>query len=580
MRQVARVARTSWPAALALALAIVLLGPALGPGLVLAYDLGWSPDPRFTPFVTGVGMVAPRAVPSDAVGVSLGLLLGAGLAQKVTLVVVLALCAAGPMYLLRALAPGASAVAVATAGVCGVWNPYVVERLAIGQWTILLGYGLVGFALRALVRWHEDNRRWPTVLTWVGVASLGGANTVIIVLAALVPALLWTLMRTRTAAALLAGVVFVGAAASAVWALPALRAARDVAVAATVFAPRSDTPFGVLLSLVSGGGMWNSASHPAARDLVIPALGATLLAVLGAASAIGAARSRPAARPLAAAAVVGLLVAGASVVPGVADRWSGLLSTLPGGGLLRDSHKFVASWQVLLALGLGFLVDRLGRLRVDGAWHPVAPVAQGGLLLLPAMLLPSAVWGLSARVQAVPVPVDYRATAAALSSAEPGLVGVLPWNQYRRYPWNGARTALSIAPRAVDQQVLQNDALPTRTGWVPGEDPVAARVSAAIAAGARPVAALRAVGVRYVLVEADATPGSTTLDADPDLAGTRVLAAGPSATAYDLGPTARAASGPSPGVIRTGWAITVATWLTVVVFDVTHRRARRVARGS
>ena len=77
MRQVARIARTSWPAALALALAIVLLGPALGPGLVLAYDLGWSPDPRFTPFVTGVGMVAPRAVPSDAVGVSLGLLLGA-----------------------------------------------------------------------------------------------------------------------------------------------------------------------------------------------------------------------------------------------------------------------------------------------------------------------------------------------------------------------------------------------------------------------------------------------------------------------------------------------------------------------
>ena len=53
--------------------AVVVLGPALGRGVVLAYDLAWSPDPRLTPFTLGTSTPAPRAVPSDAAGVVLGL---------------------------------------------------------------------------------------------------------------------------------------------------------------------------------------------------------------------------------------------------------------------------------------------------------------------------------------------------------------------------------------------------------------------------------------------------------------------------------------------------------------------------
>jgi hypothetical protein len=89
------------PLATALAAALLLLGPALGPGLLLAVDLGWSPDPRFTPFVTGTGMVAPRAVPSDAAGVLLGLLIGASAAQKLTLLLIVLGCGLGPVALAR-----------------------------------------------------------------------------------------------------------------------------------------------------------------------------------------------------------------------------------------------------------------------------------------------------------------------------------------------------------------------------------------------------------------------------------------------------------------------------------------------
>ena len=68
------------PYTVAALVSFIVLGPALGRGVVLAYDLAWSPDPRFTPFALGSDGSVPRAVPSDAVAIALGHVLGAGLA--------------------------------------------------------------------------------------------------------------------------------------------------------------------------------------------------------------------------------------------------------------------------------------------------------------------------------------------------------------------------------------------------------------------------------------------------------------------------------------------------------------------
>jgi hypothetical protein len=575
--------RWGWPIGLALALSALLLGPALRPGLTLAYDLGWSPDPRLTPFVSGIGMVAPRAVPSDAVGVSLGLLTGAGVAQKAVLLAVLMACALGPIAMLRHVLPGASAPAVAIAGVAGVWNPFVIERLAIGQWTILLGFGVAGFALAALLRWLADPRAWSGVLGMVAIAGLGGANTVVMVLAVALPAAVCG-VRTRglrATAAMVAALLATACGVSAVWALPALSAAATSSgLATTVFAPRSDTPFGVVISLLSGGGMWNAAAHPEARAAVLPAAGATGLALLAVVAAGHAARTRYAVRPLLASGVFAVGVTLAGVVPGVDRVWAELLAALPGGGVLRDSQKLLTGWVLLIAVGSALIAERLVRVGPASRWAAVTPIAVAGLLLAPVALLPAAIWGLGGRLSAVTVPADYRALASTLSAAPEGLVGVLPWNQYRRYPWNGARTALSIAPRTIDQRVLQNDALPTRSGWIAGEDPLAAGVTAAIADGSSPVAALRAAGARYVLIEADAAPTTAVLDADPALSAAVVLARGVSGTAYDLGAVPGAGPEISAGPVRAGWAVTSGTWLLVVGIGIARARTTRRRRIS
>jgi hypothetical protein len=553
------------PLATALAAALLLLGPALGPGLLLAVDLGWSPDPRFTPFVTGTGMVAPRAVPSDAAGVALGLLIGASAAQKLTLLLIVLGCGLGPVTLARRVRPGISPLATSAVAVAGIWTPFVAERLAVGQWTVLLGLAIVGFALRAAL----GSRPTLPVAACIALAGVGGANTLVMVL----PPVLLALLLTRPYAASLrpiAAALGTGVGVAAVWAVPALIAAAPADPAgAEAFRPASDTPFGAALSLVSGGGMWNAATHPDARAALLPAAAATALAVL---ATVAAWRHRPARAVLTAAGMMLVLVV-ISAAPGLDRAWSAIVGALPGGGLLRDAQKLLAAWIVLLAVGLGLVVEALFR-RPRGGPAAVGAVA---LALAPLAILPGIGWGLGGTLRAHAVPVDLRATATVLSDAPPGLVGVLPWNQYRRYPWNGERLALSLAPRMVDQPVLQNDALPLRGGTIAGEDARAAAVSAAIAEGVDPVAALRAQGVRYVLIEADA--GTDAVGSQATIpAGARVIAQGESARAYDLGPAPAIATQPASGPVRVGWIVTSAAWMLVLVSTLA-RMVRRRRRG-
>src|SRR4029453_3270476 len=77
----------------ALALALLVLGPALGPGYLLVRDMVWVPDLAMRPDFLGLGSGLPRAVPSDAVIAVLDEVVPGMLLQK--LVLVLALGAGG-----------------------------------------------------------------------------------------------------------------------------------------------------------------------------------------------------------------------------------------------------------------------------------------------------------------------------------------------------------------------------------------------------------------------------------------------------------------------------------------------------
>lgn len=537
------------PAVVSGVVALVVLGPALGRGVVLAYDLAWSPDPRLTPFTLGTSTPAPRAVPSDAAAVVLGWLLGAGPAQALVLWGTLVLVGVGAARLAALLAPDLGVLGRTAAAVAGIWNPFVLERLVVGQWTVLLGYAAVPHLLVVAARVRAG--RAPAWAPAVGVAAcgVGGANTLVIGALAVGAALVTPRPRWRALGLAAASALGV----SAVWALPAVTAGVTSAPAGVAaFAARADTPLGVLGSLVSGGGFWNPASHPPGRSVAVVALAAATLALVAVAVAVRSAR-REHLEALVVPALLGLALAWLSALDPF-GLWSAVVLHVPGGGVLRDAQKLLAPWVVLAAAGAGVLVRDV--MRVRGAGPALAVLVTA----LPVVLLPSLAWGVGGRVTAVEVPTDLRSVAGTLSEADAGTVGLLPWSQYRRYGWNGDRVSLTLVPRLVDQQVLFDDGLPLATGTVPGEDPVARAVGGRIAAGVPPVDALAAEGVRWVLVEKDTGLPDPLAGAAPT-PGVRVVVDGPSARLLELaGPDAGGTPGVRPATV-VGWAMTCVTWL-------------------
>ena len=538
------------PAAVSAVVAAVVLGPALGRGVVLAYDLAWSPDPRLTPFALGTSTPAPRAVPSDAAGVVLGWVVGAGPAQALVLWGSLVMAGVGAARLARVLVPDLGAATASVAALAAIWNPFVMERLVVGQWTVLLGYAAVPHLVVTCLRVRADRSPgWAPALGLLA-CGLGGANTVVIGALAVGGVLLFP--RPRWAALGLATVGAIGV--SAVWALPAVTAGvRSATTGVAAFAARPDTPLGVVGSLVSGGGFWNPASHPASRDVLLLAVVAMVVALVTVAAAARAANRRGELAVLVPA-VAGLLLAWMSAVDpfGV---WSALVVVAPGGGVLRDAQKLLAPWVVLAAAGAGVLAQDLLRLRPPAGAALAVMVA-----VLPVVLLPSLAWGAGGRVTAVEVPEDLRDAASSLSAASPGTVGLLPWSQYRRYGWNGSRVSLTLVPRMVDQPVVLDDGLPLANGAVPGEDPVALRVGRRISDGVPPLDALAAEGVRWVVVEKDSgfpdTLPSTSLTATA-----RVVHDGPAVRVLELATDGSATPRSASGATVWGWAVTSLTWL-------------------
>ena len=156
--------RRAWPAVVGLGLGLLALGPGLGRGFLLSYDMVAVPRQPFGAAMFGLSGGPARAVPSDAVLAALSRVIPADLAQKALLLAIFMLACAGA----AALLPREPWYARLAAGVFYTWNPFVAERLIIGQWALLLGYAGLPWVLRAA----HDLGREPS---WRGTGRLAVA---------------------------------------------------------------------------------------------------------------------------------------------------------------------------------------------------------------------------------------------------------------------------------------------------------------------------------------------------------------------------------------------------------------------
>ena len=485
--------------------AVVVLGPALLPGFVLVGDMVFVPRLPLTASLLGVGAAAPRAVPSDLVVAWASTVLPGQLVQKLVLLALLVVAGAGAARVVPLRPLAAAAVTLAY-----VWNPFVAERLVIGQWAVLAGYAALPWVVRGcwrLGREPASSGRAASVAVVLG--SLGGAPAWLLVVLGAVPAFLTGAVEGGSTegraqslgrrAALLGLLVSVTALP---WAVPAVtRPGGTVGDArgATVFAPHSDTAFGVAFSLLTGGGIWNGQVVPPGRVTVVGSLMAAallLVSLLGLLVGLrGRTRGATAVTAVTVVGVLGLLVAAATAVPVVADALAGV----PGGGLLRDGSRQVGLWVLATSVGLGLAVEALAASIARTGRVVVALVC-----LLPLTALPGAGWGVSGRLAPTQYPADYAAVARIVDTAD-GAVVVLPFEAYRRFPWNDHRSSLQPLPRFLRAVTVSSSDLVVRqpggaTVRVAGEDRLAAEVAAALRSGS-PTARLGQLGVRWVVVD-------------------------------------------------------------------------------
>ncbi|QKE84895.1 hypothetical protein [Arthrobacter sp. NEB 688] len=520
-------------------------------GYPFARDLVLTPRLPLRPESVGLGTSSPRAAPLDAVVGVLSLGVDGAVLGRLAVLGGLALAGWGAHRLAGPLGVPARLLV----GALAVWNPFVVERLGLGQWALLLAYAALWWVAHAAVRARADGRLLPRLAPWLALGALTPTGAVLTGAVALAAGL-----RRRGAGGRAdLGLLGLVGAAQLPWLLPSLlssaTATSDPAGVAA-FAARAELPGPALLSLLGLGGVWDRLSVPGSRSGVLGAL--TVLVVLAGLVA-GWRRGLPG-RRLRACGLVGLLLAALTSVPLGEQLVAAGTDVVPGLGLLRDAQKWLAPFVVVAVLGVGALLDVLAGAvarRAAALSSTVLVVA----LALPFVLLPDGAVVVHRVLAPSRCPAEVGQVAAAVDGRD-GLLVSAPWRLYRAYPWATAYPTYDPASRLYDVRVVTSDALALGDRTLRGEDPLAAAVGRAldpVTPASTP--ALRALGVRWVLVTRTDPDGPALLEdlrRDP---GARLVVDGPDLALLELtGPRAA-----EPGVAPAALVAVVGTDLAVLL---------------
>lgn len=499
------------PPAWSLVLALLLLGPALGPGYVLSYDMVWVPDLALRGDFLGLASGLPRAVPSDAVVAVLDGIVPGMLLQKLVL---LGALMGGGLGAVR-LAPTESLVGRLVAVSAYQWNPFVAERLLIGHWTVLLGYAVLPWVVVLARRWRTTGLLPIPLLVLLPLGSLGAS-------AGLATAVLLVVLaagrRLRRNVLVLALVL----AANAPWLVSGLLHASSATTDATgadAFALNRDGALPGPLAALGLGGIWNAEVVLPSRHGALAWLSLAFVLVLAAAGVRSWVRRQPRRE------VVGLVACWligwglAALTWAAPDSMSWVVAHVPGAGLLRDGARILALCAPLLVSLMAHGAADLWR-RLPALTGPRVLLG-ASLVVLPVTLLPDAALGLSGRLEPADFPASYaraRQVVAESGNSHDGDVLVLPLSSYRQPGWNHRHKVLDPIGRYLTRDYVASDELVVSDAQLAGEDP---RVSEAAHALAAPTAQARAaalaqVGIGLVVVDLDA-PGDA-----PDVQG-RVL---------------------------------------------------------
>ncbi|WP_425301889.1 hypothetical protein [Nocardia wallacei] len=507
------------PSGYSLVLALIVVGPLLGPGYLLLRDAVSTPRSYLTDSALGLGDAAPRAVPQDALLATVSTVVDGGIVVKAILVLALWAAGWGAAELARRLLRVSTAPQLVAATVA-VWNPYVAERLLQGHWSLLTGYAALPWTVlaahhirRTIGSRRESARRLgfdrAGVCAW---AMLGGC----LAAAGLTPTgalLAGSIALVIVGRRNVVGALALWCAASAPWlmatALSGAGAEPSDPAGIAAFAARAEPGLATLGSLAGLGGIWNADAVPGSRTTLVALAGTAVLLVLVAAglrriAAPGAESTRHTRRALLVVAALAIVLPALGATAWGVHIGEFLVTRVPGAGLFRDTQKYAAlampAFALCAAAGCRALATA-GRGQAGSALG--TPLTATFFIALLIFTLPDLAWGVGGELRPVHYPSGWQRVAARVDG--PGDVAVLPGGMFRRFPYSGRAAVLDPAPRMLPRDVLQTGELPVRGRMVSGEGTRARTVEQLLLHGGS-ASDLAVRGVGWVLVERG-TPG-------------------------------------------------------------------------
>jgi len=460
--------RVVWFEYSALALAVML--PLLLPGFILTLDMVFTPNIAFPSEIT-------NTYPLQILLWLLHFVLPADVIQKIVLFAILLLSGVGMHSLLRSLnmkdkvAPELWRIALYFGGLFYMINPFTYSRFMAGQWLFLLGYALLPFFVRALLRFFAApslGTSWKLAAWAFAIVTASIHHVAMLLILALLVPLLATIFSYWRKGQVKQYFIWSGASLGLLavvfsyWLVPAALGHGDIGSAVAsrsqadfaAFATNGNGALGAIGEVVRLQGFWADARQLyTLPQNMVPAWGVLFLLVW-ILVALGASKAWKASRMFVALSMtcvaLGILLAASPLI-------SWLSQYLPFAAGYREPHKFVnlivLGYALLGTLGVAFTIQwATDRFRELGG-----QVAIIVCLLLPLAITPAMLWGFGGQLSPRHYPSEWYAVDQTLSEVQgPKRTLFLPWHQYMAFKFSG-RIIANPAEKFFTTPVIASD---------------------------------------------------------------------------------------------------------------------------
>ena len=440
-----------------LVLALLVMLPLLKPGFILTLDMVFAPKIAIPEYASG-----PLYIFWGALHV-LNTFLPSAAIQKLLLLGALFLSGFGMHRFLEKIGPRSLASTWVwgcyVGGILYTINPFTYDRFIAGQFAVLLGYALVPFFARAIIRFcsRPDMRNavflvlWISLIAIISVHTLGILVIITIALSGLTAAKLWKLMKWRRAfikwgLVALAGAVIV----NSYWLVPAALGKGTTAEIVSSFTSADQQAFatdpgklGLFGNVLAMQGFWGESKNLFMTQAdnygwwLIPFVLLWALVLGGVYISFKGRRSVTATMLIiiAVGACLAIGTAGTFVAP--INEW--LVHHVPFFAGYREPQKFVAlivfGYAYFVAVAVARIALYMQEHRLEQHTMSVVTV----LAIVPLMSSSLMLWGFHGQLRATDYPVEWYAVRDMVDGNCHGDCKVLflPWHLYMRYDFAG-----------------------------------------------------------------------------------------------------------------------------------------------